>query len=152
MNSSRIPFVGRTTLMLAAIIAVFGCQSDVIRPKPPDFKGKYTGMYSWTADSLGAIPKLQPILWTFASGYLMQMDTNKVFEDNREFCDVQGTYEITDAVILHQTQPNLSADICDSTLNPTGRFVVLMHTVDSLVLVQIQGSITKRLQLAFVQP
>ncbi len=153
MKIDHLKLVNHAVLILAAIMVISsGCQDNLVIPAQPEFTGTYTGMYICTRDTMSTLPSLQPIIWIFGARYTMQLDTSKGLEKNRAFCDIQGTYEITDAVILHQEKSNLGRDICDSTQNPTGRFVVLKHTPDSLVMVQITGFAEKRLELRLIRP
>jgi hypothetical protein len=140
-------------LAIAAIILCFvGCHNDVAPPVHANLTGEYAGTYSWAADSLGQPPDIEPIIWIFGNGYSMKFDTTKALEADRKFCDIQGAYELTDAVVLHQLQANLGSRICDTTKNPTGRFVILAHSPDTLSMVQIIGSVIRRIELSVKKP
>lgn len=152
MITCKVLVPGRWTaaIIFVAFFILSSCRKDVFVATPQGLAGDYTGVYSWRDKSSTQASQVQAILWRFATGYTMIMDST--LQTERKFCDVQGTFELTDAVVLNQLKPNLTAQMCDTSQNPTGAFTILKRTQDTLHLAQQIGSIAKDIVLARKQP
>jgi hypothetical protein len=140
-------FIGMA-VFAGILTAVSSCGSKPVEPKPKPI-GDYVGWYTYEPDNQTATE--QPITWRFSHcGYNMWFDAERADTLGmvREFCDVAGTYELENGVILNQLNENVGGDQCDPSMNPQGFFHLDLST-DTLRMTQYddQEHVTKTLKL-----
>ncbi len=138
-------------LSLTVYFMFFGCRKDVYVSAPATLTGDYTGYLYYQVGSTS--PDSQAIAWRFTTtNYVFSLDTTKWSLENRRFCDAFGTYSLTDAVVLTQDPHWVPAVVCDSSKNPTSRYVILIHTDTHLKLTQAKaGGVTESIDLYLKQ-
>ncbi len=142
MRKSLKKLVPLTGLLLVATATImWGCREDVFVEPPPSLIGEYQGIYTFQLrDGLTVVEsKVQGINWVFTtSTYRMRWDTTVVqagVSIERQFCDVDGFYELVSGVELEVDDPNVTQVVCTEGDNPSG-FFTLIQQGDSVRLVQ----------------
>ncbi|MCK4462316.1 MAG: hypothetical protein KAW46_10965 [candidate division Zixibacteria bacterium] len=135
---------------LAAIIAAFGCQSDIILPPDVDLVGTYTGTYAYITDYAAPDQKSisEYVIFIFdETVYHMNLDTTQELENC--FCAVDGLWKLTEGVELREDNsgPEEGCEgACNDEMNPEGIFVREIKD-DSLILKMQDGTTLKMLRL-----
>jgi len=135
-------------LLTLIVLACLQCRKDVFVEPPPSLMGEYEGIYIYKF--AGQAEQEQLITWRFSSiSYRVSYDEEN--GSGRQFCDAAGTYEWAGSrTTLIETDPNVRASLCITDQNPTGVFAIDQST-DTLVMIQIDGEITKTIRLVLIE-
>jgi len=125
---------------LAALVVTFllmvACPDDVMVPLPPSINGNYTGIYRFLQVENGTdtvVDTSQLVEVRFRKpDYAMDMATG-IPENLRVFCDVLGTFELSNGVALNITDSNSTLGVCTPSWGPGGYFSY-DYTTDTLKL------------------
>ena len=120
---------GFMAVMLVAAIYI-GCRDDVIVEPPPPLEGTYEGVYRY--EKTGQPVVEQFITWIFTTNIcLMDLDTLKQPETERNFCDIEGRYLVGDGIDIYipivagrdsSSFRNRTRKACNEDLGPYGKF------------------------------
>ncbi len=121
------------TAAVATAAFLLACPPEPIESLPP-LEGTYEGSYSY--EKTGQPTKTQFITWIFTTNScLMDLDTTKQDESERQFCDIEARYSIGDGIQI--TVPdddvifpgrdsisfmNRTRKACNQGIGPFGRF------------------------------
>ena len=146
------------TAVLMLVVAILGCQSDIILPEDRPLKGTYEGVYSYTTDFRNPIKEVivkAHVTFIFdETAYHMNMDTfvdsAVAFEFEQCFCAVDGQYALTEGVRLKEdvrgSNPEEGCEgACNEELNPEGTFI--KETKGDSLILKYQESGTTTLQM-----
>ena len=147
--------LGIIAALVAIIVVILGCASDIQLPEDRLLEGDYEGVYTMTTDfgSPSQVTEYNHIFWTFLEKtYVMEIDVDN--NTGHCFCRVDGLWRMDEGVRLQEehSQPFAPADCnaCNEDENPEGIFV-REWAADTLVLKLQDGTTFKELRMTLVK-
>jgi hypothetical protein len=131
--------------LIAVLVIVANCRDDVFVEPPPSLTGDYHGTF--TIQEGTQTPEVMDIVWRFSqNSYAMRVDT--LGQNTTQIsCNCAGTYVLGNNVELMETDANLDNDICREDANPLGVFSLNQSQAGRVLLIQVEGTVTKEVEL-----
>ncbi len=119
--------IAGSVALIAVVVIIMSCASDIFLKEPPSLKGLYKGLYIVTELGEQPVEYKQRIDWKFTDlNYNMSIDEDDPnWDPDFCICKVYGEYKLENRVELTQAQqgvPHAGCSTCRDDWSPQGAF------------------------------